>query len=919
MLAFLFACVASSLMGCKDATAEEHLQRALDYQGKGQPNAAIIELKNALQKNPQLGEARLALGELDLALGNLDDALSQLERALDLGVAKDRVLPPLLETKLDLGHAQEVLGALETAGPLSPRLQAIRGEALLATGDLAAAKTDFDAAIAQDPTLPRAYSGLARVALAGTVPDADTAVAMLTKGTAAVPSNRRLWMQLGELELNLGHAEPAVNAWEKAKALPGGDLLPEIGLVRAHLLQNDVSGAEKILDDVLTRAPKNPLALHLKGVIALYQHDVEGAARALQSALAAAPDFPPSLLALATVKHQQGQSNQAEALLRRYIALVPDGLAARKALAAELLAGDRPADAIDALSPMAAQLTDGQDLALLGTAYLRAQRFNEAAHYLALAAEALPNSPQLKTQVALGLAAAGDNAGALARLDEIVPAPESATQNEVLKVLLNLRNGNTDAALAGANGLVESTSHSALAYNILGVVQVARKDSAAARAAFDAALKADPKFGGAAVNLAKLDLQEGKPADARKRLEDVVAASPGDQSALLALAQLTLAAGDTDKAASYLEQARQADAKALQPRIALARLALARGDLKTADAVSAEAEAIRPDVVDVLVVRAQVAAVSHNGAALMHDLDALATATAKRPISDPGLALQIGELERQAGRAAEARQHLLIALENTRFEQPALIALVQVETAANQPAAARGYLDRLKKTNVSAAVVDELDGDLAFAAGELDAAAAHYEKAAAAESRGAVTKLAITRERQGKPAAGIATLEAWLKKHPGDDSAALVLATMRIHAGDFANARKEYEALLPRYADDPVFVNNLAWLYFDAKDPRAEALARKAHAAASDNPDVTDTLGWILANSEKPGAVTEAVELLEKSAAQHETPSVLYHLAVAQQKAGRTREARETVTKALKSEQFPERAKAEALAKTVSS
>jgi cellulose synthase operon protein C len=143
----------------------------------------------------------------------------------------------------------------------------------------------------------------------------------------------------------------------------------------------------------------------------------------------------------------------------------------------------------------------------------------------------------------------------------------------------------------------------------------------------------------------------------------------------------------------------------------------------------------------------------------------------------------------------------------------------------------------------------------------------------------------------------------------------MVLATMLLHAGDFARARREHEALLPRYSDDPVFVNNLAWLYFDANDPRAEDLARKAHAAMPDNPDIADTLGWILANSDKRSA-REAVELLEKAVAEHETPSALYHLAVAQQKAGRAREARETVARSLAVGQFPERAKAVELAKS---
>ncbi len=67
--------------------------------------------------------------------------------------------PPLLETKIDLGRRQEVLGELESV-TLNPRYQAIRGQALLASGERDRARTDFEAAIKSDPASPRAYLGV---------------------------------------------------------------------------------------------------------------------------------------------------------------------------------------------------------------------------------------------------------------------------------------------------------------------------------------------------------------------------------------------------------------------------------------------------------------------------------------------------------------------------------------------------------------------------------------------------------------------------------------------------------------------------------------------------------------------------------------------------------------------------------------
>jgi Tfp pilus assembly protein PilF len=61
-----------SLYGC-DSTAnlteQEHIQRAKDYEDKGNLNGSIVELKNAVQKNPDSPQARLLLGQVYLRSG----------------------------------------------------------------------------------------------------------------------------------------------------------------------------------------------------------------------------------------------------------------------------------------------------------------------------------------------------------------------------------------------------------------------------------------------------------------------------------------------------------------------------------------------------------------------------------------------------------------------------------------------------------------------------------------------------------------------------------------------------------------------------------------------------------------------------------------------------------------------------------
>ena len=67
----LGAGLATGLVGCGDRTTDlEYLQRAREYQAKQDWSASVIELKNALRKNPDNRDARLLLGQIYVTTGN---------------------------------------------------------------------------------------------------------------------------------------------------------------------------------------------------------------------------------------------------------------------------------------------------------------------------------------------------------------------------------------------------------------------------------------------------------------------------------------------------------------------------------------------------------------------------------------------------------------------------------------------------------------------------------------------------------------------------------------------------------------------------------------------------------------------------------------------------------------------------------
>jgi len=264
------------------------------------------------------------------------------------------------------------------------------------------------------------------------------------------------------------------------------------------------------------------------------------------------------------------------------------------------------------------------------------------------------------------------------------------------------------------------------------------------------------------------------------------------------------------------------------------------------------------------------------------------------------------------GQLDRAHEILQRAVAEMPKSNEALIALIQVEALRGDASAAVAHLDQLGSLGADPTTVALLRGDVSAATGNFDAAAQSYRSLAKQGNRDAALKLADVLSRGGKNAEAKQELQAYVTAHPDDFGADVVLAGLVLRDGNRAASIARYQALNTKRADNPVVLNNLAWLYFESKDPRAAETARRALAAAPRNPEVADTLGWILLQQD--AAADEALKYLESAAgAKPNNASIQYHLAVAYEKLNRRTEARRAVEHSLGLGDFPEQADANAL------
>ena len=130
----------------------------------------------------------------------------------------------------------------------------------------------------------------------------------------------------------------------------------------------------------------------------------------------------------------------------------------------------------------------------------------------------------------------------------------------------------------------------------------------------------------------------------------------------------------------------------------------------------------------------------------------------------------------------------------------------------------------------------------------------------------------------------------WMRDHPKDRRFAHYMAEAAIVRGNFQDALKRNLELLKTEPDNPIVLNNTAFLAGRLKQPGALEYAEKANKIATNEPKFMDTLAELLADS---GDVARALELSSKaSRATPQNFGIKFSYARILLKAGKTAEAK---------------------------
>jgi len=891
------AAAALLLAGCADTTDPQALlASARTSIAQNDHATAVIQLKNALQRDLNLAEARFLLGSSLLATGDAAGAVVELRRARDLKHPESAVAPLLAQALLVQGQFKAVTDEFGDVSLDDPAAQAdllvAVAQAFVGRGLLDEVAPAVDAALRSRPGHPGA--SVLRARLLANQRDFDGAFKLLDEVLARQPRHDGALVFRGDLlGAARGDLDGALAAYRGAIEANPRNLEAHTGALALLFSRNEVEPVKAQLEQMRKTYPQHPQTRFFEAQLAFMERDFARAREIVTALIKVAPDSVRLLQLAGAVELQGGSPLQAETYLARALQLAPDLVMARRLLTQSYLASGQPDQALQTLAPLLrAPNPDAVTLALAAEAHLLAGNTREATEHFGRAARLNPQDIRSRSVVALASVGAGRVDDGFEQLQALAAGDQAGITADLALISARLLRREYSQALEAIAALEKKQPGRPLPHNLRGRVQLAQDQRDAARASFEQALKADPTYFPAAAALAALDFDPRNPDAARAHFRAVLARDPRHVPALLGLAEISARTGGTkDELTRLLTDAVNAAPAAPRPRLMLIEHLLRHDEPRAALAQAqsgATAQPNSPELLDALG-RAQLA--NNDAQQALASFNKLAAMQPRSPLP----LLRVASAQRALRNTDAARRSLTRALELAPTYLPAQQELIALEVATRRHDAAVAIARNVQRQRPTDASGQILEGDIRAAQGQFDAAAAAYRGALAKAPGHAETAVKLHAMLRGGNRMADAERFAgeWLRNHPRDARFRLHLGDVAIFGNDYASAERHYRAALEIAPESAITLNNVAWAMARQGKPGAVEYAERANRLAPDQPAMMDTLGYALSQA---GQHERAIEVQRRAvAAQPGTHLYKLTLAHIYIQAGRRTEATRTL------------------------
>lgn len=753
-------------------------------------------------------------------------------------------------------------------------------------------------------------------------------------------------MTRGDESLQAEKANEAAIEYRNALQIDPNHAPAHFGLAKAYLAQRDVRKAYWELQETVRLDPENidaRLALGqflLLGTEDEYNQAIEQAnailerqpqrweaflirARAhenlkrldeaqadYEKGVEIAPDDADVLRTLAAFLTRKGDLSAAEPLFRQLVEKDPSAQSYFQL--GTFLTQDRARDAeAEAAYRKGLELAKDDDRAdayqRMASFFYQRERYDEAEKILQDGVQATGQDLDL----IYALARFYHSRGAKDRADQMIEEAAKAKPDEVAPYLIlsayRGRNGDVTGALEAAEKALAVDPESIPArlrkaelLVDIGVKQGAGEQLAQGRAIVDAVLAKDPKTPEALFVRAKIELAEGKPAEAVAALRRALETRPEWAQAHFLLGSSLLVQGDRQQARAEALRAVELDAEFVEARMLLARIHALLGENEQAVEEARRILRQKPEALDMRVLLAQSLVHLNNVEEARVELEAI-------PLDgrNAEVYFALGRIDMVQNKADVARDKLLAALERAPGHPEILESLLQVDAASGRVGESLDRIRKAQAANPADSSLVRLEGLALILNGEGSLAEARLRRAIEMNPNDMNAYQALARYLlgSGRRQESVQTYEQAAKSRPDSAPLRFTLGTLYEAEGRKDDAVVQYEEAIRLDGNLAVAKNNLAYLLAEqGKDlDRALELAQAAKAQLPDSPNATDTLGWVLL---KKGIAAAAVDYL-KEAESGFPPNhpdlgwVRFHLAQAYEANQQPEQAREALQRAL--------------------
>lgn len=580
-VALLAAVISTACASDPDTRAQKYLASGDSYAAKGQHKEASLEYGNAVKAKPELAEAHYKLAKSYEASGEPIKAYGAYARAADLN-------PSNMDAQLEAGALLLSAGEYQAArtraelavkaDPKNPSAHILLGNALAGLNDTARAVKQMEQAIALDPSFAPAWSALGAARFVGG--NKASAGEAFARAVQLSPSSADARLALANYQWAAGDAAAAETTLKAALALDARNTSVHRAMALFYIVNRRAADAEPHFKALLAE-PGGPLAL------ADYYTGIGRTQEATETlrgiAQAKGTDATAARLRLASIRYAAGGKADAHAQVDEVLKESPRHVEARIAKARMLLVDGKPDEALTHAKE-AVNADRGMPSAhyTLGLIALERRDLATAEGSFREVVKLNPRAGAAQLQLARLQLARGDAAGALSAAEEAArQRPEDV--DAAILVSRSLRaQGDLARAERELGARLAKNPKAPSLHLELGNVALQRGGTAAARGAYEEALRLEPALHDARIGLITADIAEKNIAAAQGRITEWRTQTPDDPRLKVLSARVDLVAGRATEAERTLREIVTADASHLEAYDLLGRLYISQGQVDRA-------------------------------------------------------------------------------------------------------------------------------------------------------------------------------------------------------------------------------------------------------------------------------------------------------------------------------------------------